>query len=138
MLCPKCMAELGRGKNALGRHRKNCPFLEGTPWGAWQEHVEWWTRRAERSTGDAYMNAARLLFYLVANKRQPTLLHQLRDDLESSIRAYEHAIEEWRKQPDIPSNSDGQERVKGHHTTIMIIGSRIDELKSMATYLGQV
>ncbi len=138
-LCPRCLIDLGRRKTALARHRKHCVFGEGTPWGSWQERLEWWVRREERTTSDAYANAARILFYRTMGQGKAAyvdiLRKQLADDLESAATSHAHLSAALRETPASPLGPAESERLSGHRTTVLILASRIDELMQMKAYL---
>lgn len=139
MLCPRCLLELGSRKTVLARHRKQCAFGAGTPWGVWQERLEWWIQREERAISDAYANAARVLFYRamgLANVSFVGLLHKLlQDDLELTVSSHTQLSTVLQETPTSSLGPAEYERLRGHRATVHMLASRIEELKQMKTHL---
>lgn len=140
MYCPRCLKNLGAGKLALPRHRKQCDFLEGTPWGSWQERFQWVANQQNRTMGDAYASIVRILFFRLARNKVgagyiATQHKQLQEYLGEVIAGQAELKTILHEAPRTPLGPDGAERFRGHRTSAVLIEARLDEVQTMASWL---
>lgn len=139
--CQWCHKDLGE-RGSQSRHRRDCDFAPGTPWGSWSVRFLSWTKRSEHMQGEAYANLSRILFYRLApNTERGGYVADQHRQLRSNVAEGKDAELELKKlMNDTPQSALGQygaERLRSLKTSAFILESRLDEIESMRRYLEE-